>query len=61
MTAPVFGRADRTDARAVLGSPLTGTIRYRLTKTATSEVVIDLTMRVDLGSLTAQAKYRAGI
>ncbi|HYE76603.1 MAG TPA: hypothetical protein VEI97_01325, partial [bacterium] len=57
-SAPLVGSADRTYATAKLGSPLTGTISYRLTNTSTSSVVMDLTMDVDLGSLTAQARYQ---
>ncbi|MDQ3991969.1 MAG: hypothetical protein M3245_06660, partial [Actinomycetota bacterium] len=56
--APMFGLANRTEARSVLGSPLTGTISYRVTNTATSEVVVDVTITVDLGSLTTLTRYR---
>jgi hypothetical protein len=57
--APLSGTADRTEAKAVLGAPVTGTITYKLTNTGTGNVVINLTINVDLGSLTAQAVYKA--
>ena len=56
----VVGTANRTEARARLGSPLVGTITYKLTNTSTAQVVVDLSMTVDLGSLTAFARYQAG-
>jgi hypothetical protein len=52
------GTADRTEAKAVLGSPVTGQITYKLTNTGTGNVIINLTINVDLGSLTAQAVYK---
>jgi hypothetical protein len=42
----------------VVGSPVTGTVTYKLTNPS-SAVVINLTMTVDLGTLTAHAVYRA--
>jgi hypothetical protein len=51
------GTADRTSARAVLGSPVVGTITYKVTNASTSAVVTDLTMTIDLGTLTAYARY----
>jgi hypothetical protein len=53
------GVATRTEARAVLGSPVAGSFTYKVTNTATSEVVVDLTVAVDLGTLTATARYAA--
>jgi hypothetical protein len=55
--AGASGTADRNEARATLGSPVSGTFTYRVTYIATSEVVADLTISVDLGSLTATARY----
>jgi hypothetical protein len=51
------GTADRYEARATLGSPVAGTFTYRVTNTATSAVVADVTVAVDLGTLTANARY----
>ena len=51
------GAADRSEARAVLGSPVTGGFDYRVTNTSTGEVVADLHVAVDLGTMTAQARY----
>jgi len=56
--APLVGTADRTEAKAVLGAPVAGKITYKLTNTTTGNVVVDLTMDVDLGSLTATAVYK---
>lgn len=56
--APLVGTADRTEAKAVLGAPVAGKITYKLTNTATGNTVMDLTMDVDLGSLTATAVYK---
>jgi hypothetical protein len=50
------GTADRSQARAVLGSPITGTITYKVTNASTSAVIADLTITVDLGTLTAFAR-----
>jgi hypothetical protein len=55
--AGASGTADRNEARATLGAPVTGTFTYKITFVATSEVVGDLTMAVDLGTLTATARY----
>ncbi|HSH58933.1 MAG TPA: type II secretion system protein [Acidimicrobiales bacterium] len=49
--------ADRNQAKANLGAPLTGRITYKLTNTGTGNVVVDLTVNVDLGSLAASAQY----
>jgi hypothetical protein len=56
--APMSGTADRTEAKAVLGSPVAGKITYKLTNTVTGNVIINLTINVDLGSLTGQAVYK---
>jgi type II secretory pathway pseudopilin PulG len=58
-SAPLSGTADRSEATAKLGAPVTGTISYRLTNTSTGAVVVDVTMEIDLGSLTASARYQA--
>lgn len=55
--AGASGTADRNEGRATLGAPVSGTFTYKITYVATAEVVGDLTMSVDLGSLTATARY----
>ena len=45
-----------TEAKAVVGSPVIGTISYKVTD-ASSHVLIDVTMTIDLGSLVSYAKY----
>lgn len=55
-----FGTGTRYQARAVLGAPLVGTITYKVTNTTTSTVVMDVTLTIDLGTLTAYARYQAG-
>jgi type II secretory pathway pseudopilin PulG len=55
--APMSGTADRTEAKAVLGAPIAGKIAYKLTNTGSSNVVIDVTIDVDLGSLTTSSVY----
>ena len=50
------GTADRTMARAVLGSPILGTITYTVTNSSTSAVVADVRITIDLGTLTAFAR-----
>ena len=50
------GTADRTSSRAVSGSPVAGTITYKVTNPS-SAVVVDLTLTIDLGTLTAYARY----
>lgn len=55
--APLSGTADRSDAKSTLGAPVTGTIDYKLTNPS-GNVVVDLRMTVDLGSLTATAVYK---
>ena len=59
--APMSGTADRTESRSVSGSPVSGTMTYRVTNTTTSEIVVDLTVAIDLGTLTAQARYQPGM
>jgi hypothetical protein len=57
--AGAIGIADRTEAQAVLGSPVAGAFTYKLTNTGTGAVVVDLTISVDLGTLTATTRYAA--
>jgi type II secretory pathway pseudopilin PulG len=45
------------EAKAVVGSPVVGTISYKLTDTTNNRILIDLTLTIDLGSLTSYAKY----
>jgi hypothetical protein len=51
------GVVDRLDAKAVVGAPVAGTISYKLTNTSSNLVYVDLTISVDLGTLTANAGY----
>jgi hypothetical protein len=55
--AGASGIANRTEAKAILGTPLGGTFTYKVTNTATSAVIVDVTVSVDLGALTATARY----
>ena len=50
------GSATRTEAKAVVGSPVAGTITYQLTDPS-SHVLVNVTMTIDLGNCTAYAKY----
>lgn len=54
--AGAAGTADRAQERAVVGAPITGSITYKVTNTSTNQVVLDVTIRVDLGSLSAYAR-----
>ncbi len=45
-----------TEARAVVGAPVIGYINYKLTS-PTNQVLIDLKITIDLGTLTSYAKY----
>ncbi len=47
----------RYEARASLGSPVIGTFDYKVTNTSTAAVVADLRVAVDLGSMSATARY----
>jgi hypothetical protein len=47
----------RYEARASLGSPVTGNFDYRVTNTSTGDVVADIHVAVDLGTLTANTRY----
>jgi hypothetical protein len=40
----------------VVGSPIIGTFTYKVTNASTSAVVADLTIAIDLGTLTAYAR-----
>jgi hypothetical protein len=56
----VPGAAGATaEARATLGAPVAGTFTYKITNTTPNPdvVICDLTVAVDLGSLTAMARY----
>jgi hypothetical protein len=61
--AGATGTTQRTDSLAVVGAPLTGTIRYVVTRytnatcTAGASTLTDLTLAVDLGSLVAHSAY----
>ncbi len=47
----------RNEARATLGSPVSGMFTYKTTFVSTGDVIADLTLSVDLGTLTATARY----
>ena len=57
-SAPMLGNADRTEARSVMGSPLVGSFTYKVTNATTGQVVVDVTVEVDIGSLTAAARHQ---
>jgi hypothetical protein len=44
-------------ATAVVGAPVVGTITYKLTNNSTGQVLIDVTVTVDLGTLTSATTY----
>ena len=50
------GSATRTEAKAVVGSPVVGTITYQVTDPS-AHVIVDVTIAIDIGNLTAYAKY----
>ncbi|MFN2545473.1 MAG: hypothetical protein ABR600_13035, partial [Actinomycetota bacterium] len=49
------GTADRTSAIAVLGSPVVGNLQVQLTSGGTT--LMDVTLAIDLGTLTSSTKY----
>jgi type II secretory pathway pseudopilin PulG len=53
------GSSPITVGKAVVGSPVVGTITYKLTDTTTSRVLIDVTLTIDLGTLTSSTTYTA--
>jgi type II secretory pathway pseudopilin PulG len=53
------GSSPITEAKAVVGAPVTGTITYKLTDVTNNRVLIDVTLTVDLGTLTSYTKYTA--
>jgi hypothetical protein len=55
--AGASGTTERNEARATLGSPVSGEFTYKVTNTSTSAVVMDVTVSVDLGTLSATARY----
>jgi hypothetical protein len=56
MSSPCSGYSE---AKAVVGAPVTGTITYKLTDVTTTRVLIDVTVSIDLGSLISYGKYTA--
>ena len=48
--------ASSCTARAVMGAPIIGTFTYKVTNASTSAVVADLTITIDLGTLTSNAR-----
>ena len=51
------GTTERAEARATVGSPVVGSFTYRVTNQSTGQVIADLTVAVDLGTLTATTRY----
>jgi hypothetical protein len=48
-----------TAGKAVVGSPVVGTITYKLTDVTNSRILIDVTLTIDLGTLTSNTTYTA--
>jgi len=46
-----------TVAKAIIGAPVLGTIAYKLTDVTNSRVLIDVTLTIDLGTMTASTTY----
>jgi hypothetical protein len=46
-----------TVGKAVVGSPVVGTITYKLTDVTNSRVLVDVTLTIDLGTLTSSTTY----
>jgi type II secretory pathway pseudopilin PulG len=46
-----------TAGKAVVGSPVVGTITYKLTDVSNSRVLVDVTLTIDLGTLTSSTTY----
>lgn len=55
--AGASGTTTRTEARATLGSPMSGTFTYKVSNTSSGAVIAYVTVAVDLGSLSATARY----
>jgi hypothetical protein len=54
--AGATGTTDRTEVHAFVGSPIVGTITYQV-KNGSGTEIMDLTITIDLGSLSANARY----
>jgi type II secretory pathway pseudopilin PulG len=51
------GSSPITIGKAVVGSPVVGTITYKLTDVTNSRVLVDVTLTIDLGTLTSSTTY----
>ena len=62
MTCGTGGSATRTDAQASIGSPIYGVFHYVVTAkhgNGSATTAIDVTMTVDLGTISARSTYSA--
>jgi hypothetical protein len=53
------GSGTLTAGKAVVGSPVVGTVTYKLTDTTNSRILVDVTLTIDLGTLTSATVYTA--
>jgi type II secretory pathway pseudopilin PulG len=53
------GSSPMTAGKAVVGSPVVGTIAYKLTDVTNSRTLIDVTLTIDLGTMTSNTTYTA--